>query len=185
MTSKSSFNQKASSHAQPRSQRERCIKIGITIISIVLITLIILLIIKYFRSRATRTPVLSLEKSIESDFFEQRENFLQKRENLTISLLKKRQEGECYSEDKLGSLGSVESKEESYLDFKAKIGENLTSENTNDSNSFEPFNGSVKSFTLDGRPEDIEDSKTWEKVKKNGKKKKKKFGLKKTKTQIS
>jgi hypothetical protein len=98
---------------------------------------------------------------------------------LTNRLLKKRQEGELYKEESEADSSLESDSRESEIDFKQNIGENLTSENTNES-SVEPLCGSVKSLTLDGNA----GSEDMNKAKKKPKKPKM-FGYKKTKTQAS
>lgn len=72
------------------------------------------------RNSSDDSPVLSLEKSLNSDF-------IQFHPSLTEELLNKRKEGQFY-----GNEVSEESENETESeDFRIKIGENLTSSNTN------------------------------------------------------
>jgi len=153
---------------QTPTERWRIISYGLLIIAT--IALICMIVYYCCKRRSNTTPVLSLDKSIQSDLYEQRKI-------LTDQLLKKRQQGDVYSEEEseTNSFSYIGGENEG-KNFIGEIGENLTSENTIGSQSID-LRGSVKSLTLE-EGASIGDVQSWSKIRKKQK-------LKKTKTQIS
>lgn len=102
------------------------------LIGIILIVILILSLIIYIKCRrrqmSSESSTLSLDQSLNSnsDFYDQRATI-----TMTEDLLKQRKEGEFYADDDTEE-SDIDSES---VDFRIKMGENLTSSNTHSVNS--------------------------------------------------
>lgn len=152
----------------------------LTLLSLITLISILYILYRRCRNRRSSSPVLSLEKSLNSDFFENRPS-------MTEELLKKRMEGEVYAiEEPQESNTSTDSE-----DFRVKIGENLTSSNSQSQDDVNSIKSNVEKMylkTLESEDSDFNSLREPGLTPKKKNRKKSSKGLKefkKTKTQIS